>query len=49
MYPQWQEARQLWGIAFTGHEPADGEMCCPSQLRRPVETINRWPGNRPVT
>lgn len=46
-WPSWQEARKMWGIAFTGHEPQDGEIWCPSELHRSVETINLWPGNRP--
>lgn len=46
--PDWQKVRQMWGIAFTGHEPGDGEIFCPSELQRTVEVINRWPGNRPT-
>ena len=46
--PDWQALREVWGIAFTGHEPQDGQIWCPSELQRTVETINRWPGNRPV-
>lgn len=42
--PEWQRLRVVWGIAFTGHEPGEDQVRCPS--RREVETINRWPGNR---
>jgi len=44
-YPDWQNLRKLWGIAFTGHEPeeikfADGEvhareLPCPADFNRP--------------
>lgn len=47
-YPTWQEARQMWGIAFTGHPPQEGELPCPSEVHRDLDTINRWPGNRPT-
>jgi hypothetical protein len=44
-YPEWQRYRQVAGIAFTGHPFKDGEISCPSELRRPIDDINRWPGN----
>jgi hypothetical protein len=56
--PEWQELRKAWGIAFTGQKNAtrkawvDGELkdvpalTCPSEIDRPLETINAWPGNR---
>ena len=44
-YPEWQELRVAWGIAFTGWEPDDKELPCPATLHRPVETINQWRGN----
>lgn len=48
-YPSWQEARQAWGIAFTGHPPTDEQpLPCPSETHRDLDTINRWPGNRPT-
>lgn len=47
LYPAWQRYRVVAGIAFTGHEPLDDETMCPSEVRRPVETIERWGGNRP--
>jgi len=46
LYPAWQRYRQVAGIAFTGHEPTEHETMCPSEVRRPVETINRWGGNQ---
>jgi hypothetical protein len=46
-YPDWQEHRRTARIAFTGHDPKDDEVRCPSEQRRPLERINRWPGNRP--
>jgi len=45
-YPDWQDLRVRWAINFTG-ENANGKTPCPSTLRRPLETIERWPGNRP--
>jgi len=47
LWPIWQEARRMWGIAFTGHTPRDGEIWCPSELQRTLDNINEWPGNRP--
>jgi hypothetical protein len=41
----WQAYRQMAGINFTGHHD-DGKALCPSEYRRSVQTINRWPGNR---
>jgi len=46
--PIWQALRLLWGIAFTGHEPADGEMPCPSDYRRGTGQAHTWGGNRPT-
>lgn len=49
-YPEWQEARRMWGIAFTG-EPTTPErpLPCPSEVHRSLDIINRWPGNQPKT
>jgi hypothetical protein len=50
LYPDWQKLRQLWGIAFTGHEPktetlGEGnysftrkELPCPADLNRPPDS-----------
>jgi hypothetical protein len=47
LYPDWQKLRELWGIAFTGHEPktetlGEGsysftrkELPCPADFNRP--------------
>lgn len=43
-YPEAQ--RMLDKINFTGESDPD-KTPCPSTLRRPLETINQWPGNRP--
>lgn len=46
-YPEWQAAREAWGINFTGKsEP--GKLPCPSEQARALETIEQWPGNRPA-
>lgn len=50
MHPEWQALRQGWGIAFTGHPPADDQMPCPADWARPPGSESdhrRWPGNRP--
>lgn len=35
LYPDWQKLRELWGIAFTGHQPTDGQLPCPADAARP--------------
>lgn len=45
--PLWQDLRKLWGIAFTGHQPTDQQIACPSDFRRGLGAAGRhWPGNR---
>lgn len=46
LYPTYQAARIAAGINFTGEHRLDRRKC-PSEERRPLETIERWPGNRP--
>jgi hypothetical protein len=46
-YPDWQEAREAWGINFTGKADPNLQPC-PSERARTLETIERWPGNRPA-
>lgn len=52
-HPEWQELRRAWGIAYTAGAPYDdfGKelLLCPSEIARPIDVINKWPGNRPVT
>lgn len=45
-FPEWQRARQAWGIAFTSYPPKNGQLPCPSEVRRDIDVINKWPGNR---
>ncbi|HET6372995.1 MAG TPA: hypothetical protein VFG76_06795 [Candidatus Polarisedimenticolia bacterium] len=45
-HPDWQQLRQMWGINFTG-EHDSSKIACPAERRRSLDTINRWPGNRP--
>lgn len=46
-YSDWQELRKLWGIAFTGHQPTDNEMSCPSDFLRGLGAAGQWwDGNR---
>lgn len=44
--PDWQEYREMAGIAFTGHEPDRDQTMCPSEIRRGIRQIEQWPGNR---
>jgi hypothetical protein len=46
--PEWQELRQAWGIAFTGHTPGPGQMACPSDWVRGQGEAHAWGGNRPT-
>lgn len=60
-HPEWQELRQAWGIAFTGHsDEVDTEgyarnapvLPCPADFKRPAGAANdhrRWGGNKPTT
>jgi hypothetical protein len=45
LHPDWQQLREMWGIAFTG-EVARAKTICPSERRRPLALINQWPGNQ---
>jgi hypothetical protein len=47
-YPAWQHYRQVAGIAFTGQEPVDREVPCPSDARRGRGGAHAWGGNRPT-
>lgn len=46
---EWQALRIVWGIAFTGHEPAEGQLPCPSDAARGTAGAHVWPGNQPGT
>ena len=48
-YPWRQRGRREAKILFTGEGEREGWIPCPSQLRRPLESIQQWPGNRPTT
>lgn len=48
MHPDWQELREVWKINFTGHH-LKNRRTCPAEMDRPVETIHKWHGNRPMT
>ncbi len=45
-FPQRQTDREVQGINFTGEWDLD-KVLCPSEARRDVEVIHRWPGNQP--
>jgi hypothetical protein len=52
MRPDWQELRTQWMIAFTGHNPKNGESECPADRCRPPESSadhRRWGGNKPTS
>jgi len=44
--PVWQALRVIYGINFTNEDYPNKEPC-PSLVRRSLETINKWGGNRP--
>jgi hypothetical protein len=44
----WQDLRSAWGIAFTGYEPEDKELPCPSDHARGLAGAHVWGGNRPT-
>jgi hypothetical protein len=46
-HPEWQELRQLWGIAFTNYEPEGNELPCPSDKARGTGGAHVWSGNVP--
>lgn len=46
LYKDAQAYRKMLGINFTGHREPRLQMC-PSEERRNLATINKWPGNRP--
>lgn len=46
--PEWQELRKGWRIAFTGHNPVEDEVSCPSDSRRGLAGAHVWSGNIPT-
>lgn len=55
-HEEWQELRQYWGIAFTGHsydskgqpfvdEHGNVTMPCPAEYNRGMTSVNGWHGN----
>lgn len=48
MHPQEQIQRAFSGINFTGHYDDDKELC-PAERVRPIDTIEKWHGNVPMT
>jgi hypothetical protein len=38
LYPDRQELRRMWGIAFTGHKPTADQLPCPADHARPPGT-----------
>lgn len=47
-YPELQDARELWGINYTGGRD-QAKLVCPSEMARPLDLINLWPGNQAHT
>jgi len=48
LYPDWQALRKLWGIAFTGRQPAGDQLPCPADHSRPPGSPSdhrRWGPN----
>lgn len=46
MYPDFQKLRAEYAVNFTG-ENKPGFAPCPSEMKRSLETIEKWPGNQP--
>jgi hypothetical protein len=46
--PEWQEYRMIAHIAFTGHEPGEHQVACPSDQMRGRGEAHVWGGNRPT-
>lgn len=47
-YPDWQQLRRMWGVAFTGQQPRAGQVPCPADFNRPPDSPSdhrQWPGN----
>ena len=47
-FPERQRARQIAEMNFTGEQDPN-KSPCPAEHARPLETINRWGGNIPMT
>jgi hypothetical protein len=47
LYPAWQHYRTVARIAFTGQEPTDDMVSCPSEIRRGLASLYAWGGNTP--
>lgn len=45
--PEVQQARERFGVNFTGHYDQH-KVLCPAERLRPETTINKWGGNRPA-
>jgi hypothetical protein len=51
-HPEWQELREAWSIAFTGHPPEPGGLPCPADAARPPGSAadhRLWGGNKPAS
>lgn len=51
-HPKEQQDRIECGIAFTGHEPAEGQVSCPADVARPPDSPSdhrHWAGNKPTS
>ena len=48
-YDRLHELRRRFSIAYTGALPESDQEPCPSEAWRPVDLIERWPGNRAAT
>jgi hypothetical protein len=46
-YTDWQQHRQVAGIAFTGQDPGLDRVACPSDARRGRGGAHVWGGNVP--
>lgn len=44
-HPEWQQLRQVWGVAFTGYDYENDELPDPATYARGLDVVNHWPGN----
>lgn len=45
-YDRLHELRRRFNVAYTGATLESGQEPCPSEAWRPVDIIEKWPGNR---
>lgn len=44
-YPEWQLAREMWRVNYTGYHEQDKSPCPSEDQGRSINSVNRWFGN----